>query len=310
MALLAAAILASMATVAAGVVVQPSISGAALISTANQIAIAGRHFTPASYLLTVTAWNDTLIPRRHPPGLVAASYALSVNNERPSRRLRRRLRHAILDEHQPGCRGAAREEAEVLLRKTSDLRGKSCSPEDSPKTCHDLAHYRWMDLNPSDLPQSRIFNDDKNFPMATDGAARRRHLGEHRVRGLGRQRTALSNAWRWVDLAVYGDSMQRKCLFRLATTRWQQSNRTDCRNGRSTRGAQLCAATRPSCRWTLMTYRRRVTRKAKSRSSDEFLRGRDSRSTRSNSMWQRSFTGTGRENSRHSWGGRPRRSSE
>jgi hypothetical protein len=23
-------------------------------------------------------------------------------------------------------------------------------------------------------------------------------------------------------------------------------------------------------------------------------------------MWQRSFTGTGRENSRHSWGGRPR----
>jgi hypothetical protein len=27
-------------------------------------------------------------------------------------------------------------------------------------------------------------------------------------------------------------------------------------------------------------------------------------------MWQRSFTGTGRENSRHSWGGRPRRSSE
>jgi len=88
-ALLAAGILASMARVASGAVVQPSISSAALIPAANQIAIAGRHFTPASgapsvkldaYLLTVTAWNDTLILADTPPGLVAASYALSVNN--------------------------------------------------------------------------------------------------------------------------------------------------------------------------------------------------------------------------------------
>jgi hypothetical protein len=88
-ALLAAGILASMATVASGAVVQPSISSAALLPATNQIFIVGRHFTPASgapsvkldaYLLTVTSWNDTLILAETPPGIVAASYALSVNN--------------------------------------------------------------------------------------------------------------------------------------------------------------------------------------------------------------------------------------
>jgi hypothetical protein len=68
---------------------KPAIASATFNVPANQIAIAGKHFTPESGapsvelnggLLTVVSWSDTSIVADTPPGLVAASYALLVNN--------------------------------------------------------------------------------------------------------------------------------------------------------------------------------------------------------------------------------------
>jgi hypothetical protein len=88
-ALLAAGVSASMASVAWGQPVKPTILSATFNPPANQITIVGKNFTPAagapsvklgSSLLTVASWSDSIIVAGTPPGMPAASYGLSVNN--------------------------------------------------------------------------------------------------------------------------------------------------------------------------------------------------------------------------------------
>src|SRR5580658_167826 len=48
---------------------------------------------------------------------------------------------------------------------------------------------------------------DENIAMAKDRAARSRHLGERRSHGL--EPRALSDAYGWIDLGIYGGPVQR-----------------------------------------------------------------------------------------------------
>ena len=88
-ALVTACISASMASMAWGQAVKPTVLSATFNPAANQITIAGRNFTPAAGApsvklsaspLTVASWSDTIIVAGTPPGLAMATYALTVNN--------------------------------------------------------------------------------------------------------------------------------------------------------------------------------------------------------------------------------------
>lgn len=68
---------------------KPAIASATFNVPLNQITIVGKNFTPASgapsvklgsSLLTLATWTDSVIVAGTPPGLPAATYALTVNN--------------------------------------------------------------------------------------------------------------------------------------------------------------------------------------------------------------------------------------